>query len=304
MEKREQDDAWESALNGPPPSGEEKERAAKNFAAVFQQIQSSMEPAVVPLKSRRWWRSAGLRAACMMGVIIACGGAYLYYKDLTASPHERPIAWEQVNTKLGERSRLKLGDGTIIYMNGGSSLKYPKVFASNKREVELVSGEIFLEVAPNEAMPFMVKTDSLSVQVLGTSFTVSNKPDGDKVTVAVKTGRVAFGPESKLKLLLLTSGREGVFHKKDGDLKELTCNTDAIAGWTKNEFIFEDASLAEVLNTIEKSYGYGYKIENKTAAGKLFRASFNQHSPEEIIHTLSVLGNFKYVIRDSTIIIK
>ncbi|MBO9634408.1 MAG: FecR domain-containing protein [Chitinophagaceae bacterium] len=304
MEKREQDDAWESALNGPPPSQEEKDRAAKNYEAVFQQIQSLKEPVVVPMKSRRWWQSPALRAACLVGVILACGVGYLYYKDLSAAPQEKPIAWEQVNTKPGERSRLKLGDGTIIYMNGGSSLKYPKVFAGDKREVELVSGEIFLEVAPNEAMPFMVRTDSLSVQVLGTSFTVSNKPDGDKVSVAVKTGRVSFGPESRLRSLLLTSGREGVFHKKDGDLKELSCNTDAIAGWTKNEFIFEDAPLAEVLSAIERSYGYGYKIENKAAASKLFRASFNQHTPEEIMHTLSILGNFKYLIRDSTIIIK
>ena len=299
-------EVWEDLLNGPPPNMEEKERAARNFGAVYQQLHATQEAHVVPLKSRRWWQSARFRAACLVVVIVACGagGGYWSYRKLSSSSKTPAIAWQEVNTRLGERNKLTLGDGTIIYINGGTSLKYPMVFSGNKREVELLKGEIFLEVAPNEDMPFMVKTDSLSVQVLGTSFTVSNRPNGSQVRVAVKTGKVSFGANGHLRSLLLTPGKEGVFHKKDGHLKEEARNTDAIAGWTKNEFVFEDATLAEVLSTLEDSYGFHYRIENKSAGKQLFRASFNQHTPQEIIHALSKLGDFKYTIRDSTIIVK
>ncbi|QEC44959.1 FecR family protein [Pseudobacter ginsenosidimutans] len=299
-------EVWEEMLNGPAPTPEEKERAARNFEAVYQQLHTEQESVIVPMKGRRWWQSARLRAACLVGVIVACGaaGGYWSYRKLSSPSKLTAIAWNEVNTKPGERSRLTLGDGTVIYLNGGTTMKYPQVFAGKSREVELVSGEIFLEVTPNEAMPFMVKTDSLAVQVLGTSFQVSNRPEGKQVSVAVKTGKVSFGTNSKLRSLLLTPGKAGVFHKKDGNWKELNCNKDAIAGWTRNEFIFEDATLAEVLTAIQNSYGLNYKIENRSAANRLYRASFNQHTPQQIVHALSLLGDFKYVIRDSTIIVK
>ena len=297
---------WEELLNGTPPTLEEKERAARNFEAVYQQLYAEQEHPVVQMKGRRWWQSARLRAACLVGVIVACGagGGYWSYRKLSVPSKVASIAWDEVQTKPGERSRLTLGDGTVIYLNGATTMKYPQVFAGKSREVELVSGEIFLEVAPNETMPFMVKTDSLAVQVLGTSFQVSNRPNGKQVSVAVKTGKVSFGTNSKLRSLLLTPGKTGVFHKKEGNWKELTCNKDAIAGWTRNEFIFEDASLPEVLTAIQNSYGLNYRIENRSAENRLYRASFNQHTPQQIVHALSILGDFKYVIRDSTIIVK
>ncbi|WP_127125662.1 FecR family protein [Pseudoflavitalea rhizosphaerae] len=299
-------EVWENLLNGPAPSIEENLRAAQNLEAICQQLNMGQDANVIPLKSRRWWQSARFRAACLVGVIVACGaaGGYWSYRKLISPEKEQPIAWNEVNTRMGERNKLTLGDGTVIYINGGSLLKYPSVFAGNRREVELIKGEIFLEVAPNEAMPFLVKTDSLSVQVLGTSFTVSNRPDGGQVNVAVKTGRVSFGMGNKLQSLLLTPGKGGIFHKKDGQLKEVTRNADAIAGWTKNEFIFEDATLDEVLSALESSFGYHYRIMNREAGSKLYRASFNQHTPQQILHALSMLGDFKYVIRDSTIIVK
>lgn len=297
---------WKDALNGPSPDSGERERANLNFEAVFRQIRQQQETIVIPMQNRRWWHSARLRAACLAGVIVICGvaGGYWSYKKLNSPTTEPAIAWNQINTSLGERNRLTLGDGTVIYINGGTSLKYPEVFTGEKREVELISGEIFLEVAPNEAVPFLVKTDSLSVKVLGTSFSVINRPENGKVSVAVKTGRVSFGANSRTKALLLNSGREGVFHKNGGDLKEEAVNKDAIAGWARDEFIFEDATLAEVLTALENSYGYRYRIENKAAENRIFRASFNQHTPQQIIHALSMLGDFKYVIRDSTIIVK
>lgn len=299
-------EVWKDALNGPSPDSGEQERANKNLEAVFRQIHPQQEAIVVPLHTRRWWQSARLRAACFAGVILICGvaGGYWSYRKLNKPTTTPAVAWNQINTSLGERNRLTLGDGTVIYINGGTSLKYPEVFSGEMREVELISGEIFLEVAPNEAVPFLVKTDSLSVKVLGTSFTVINRPERGKVSVAVKTGRVSFGPDSRAKALLLNAGREGVFLKSGGDLKEDAINKDAIAGWARDEFIFEDASLAEVLTALENSYGYRFRIENKAAEKKIFRASFNQHTPQQIIHALSMLGNFKYFIRDSTIIVK
>lgn len=299
-------DAWEDALNGLPPTAEEKAKAAHNFEAVLQQLKQEEEAPVVPITSRSWWHSARFRAACLIGFMLALGSGvfWLSSRQKTSSMIQPALAWQRIDTRLGERSKLTLPDGSVIYLNGGTILKYPKAFSGKIREVELVSGEIFLEVKRNEAQPFRVRTDSLTVQVLGTSFSVANRPSAQKVSVAVKTGKVSFASINNVKQVLLTPGKTGVFNKQDGYMQEMDCNKDAIAGWTRNEFVFEDATLADILNTLENSYGFHYRIMNKKLAGKRFRVSFNQHTPEEIVRALSRIGDFQYTIKDSTIIIK
>ncbi len=75
-------------------------------------------------------------------------------------------------------------------------------------------------------------------------------------------------------------------------MEERTVNTRAIAGWIRNEFVFENATLIEILTALEQSYGFHYQIGNQKAANKIFRASFNQHTPAEIIQALSRMGAF------------
>src|SRR5690606_11154745 len=101
----------------------------------------------------------------------------------------------------GQRIVIHLRDSSDIYVNGGSTVMYPETFAQNSREIKLLEGEAFLDVAQDPQRPFVITTGDIHVNVLGTSFNVRNYSHENAVDVAVKTGRVAVnngGAESVL----------------------------------------------------------------------------------------------------------
>ena len=155
-------------------------------------------------------------------------------------------------------------------------------------------------------MPFIVKTGDREVKVLGTSFTVQNRPGDKQIIVAVKTGKVTFGSPGTgtgSNALLLTPGKKGVFEKQTGRLHETTCPVNSIAGWRNDEFTFEDATLPEILEALHYHYGFQYRITNRSLEKKHFKATFRQRKPDEIVRVLAKMGDFNYYKKDSVIVI-
>lgn len=294
---------WEAA-GSTAPNKEEIAQSQLAYEGVWRQLQpDGMQSTVVPI-NRHWWHNRWLQAACLTGLLITA--AALYYLSQPLSPATtQPIAWTKISTLQGEKQVIKLPDGSQIYMDGGSTIEYPASFVSNIRPIKLISGEVFLQVQRNEAKPFIVQTGDLQVKVLGTSFSVRNRPEEKEVTVAVKTGKVSFsqGDSSTGKHILLTPGEKGVFERQAGTLAETTCSIAGIGGWITGEFVFDNATLQEILGSLENSYGYHYKVANKALLNKRFKAGFRGHMPQEMVRILSKMGDFHYTIKDSTIII-
>lgn len=290
------------------PSPEEIANSYTAYKAVWQQIEkeNSITP-VIPIM-RRLWRSDWIKAACLTGLLLLSTMLYFQW----AGPDQQQaakqaVAWTQTSTRPGEHRMLTMPDGTVVYLNGNSTIRYPSIFDDTIRQVQLVSGEIFLEVQRNEAKSFLVTTGDLQVKVLGTSFSVRNKTVEQQVSVAVKTGKVAFsktGNNSTADYLLLTPGKKGVFEKQDGSMQQSACTTRGIGGWTRGEFEFEDATLRQILTALEDSYGFRYTITRPALAHKRFRAAFRGQTPQDMVRVLSKMGDFTYSIKDSTITIQ
>jgi ferric-dicitrate binding protein FerR (iron transport regulator) len=160
------------------------------FERLAQRIGSS--PAASPLprppRHRRLRRAANalLRMAAMWATAFAVGAlSYHYY-----SRHNlQPTAYFETVVPLGAKSQLVLTDGTKVWLNAGSRLRYSAEYSSRNREVEL-EGEGYFEVAPNKAMPFEVKTSLLNVKATGTSFNVKAYPNDSVVETILVEGRV------------------------------------------------------------------------------------------------------------------
>lgn len=270
-----------------PPSPEEMENSTRALAAVWRQLKP---PA--PVLRVRWWAVAASIAA----VIIL--SALLFSPRVK---HVQQTVWEQTSTPKGERRMLTLKDGTVIYLNGNTILRYPSTFNDTVRQLELVTGEMFLEVQPDKAKPFRVQTGTASVEVLGTSFGVHSKP-GDRISVAVKTGKVAFRV-SDAAPVLLTPGKMGIFTKSTGTTQLTACDPANVDGWMRGEFEFENVTLRQILAAMEDRYGFRYTIQQPALANKRLRAAFKGQKPEEMIRILSKMADFNYIIKDSTIII-
>ncbi|MET0394833.1 MAG: FecR domain-containing protein [Chitinophagaceae bacterium] len=299
---------WEAAASDTPPSAEEALAVEAAYRTVAARLELKVPAPVVPISEQpSWWQHRGVQAACVIGLIVCF--TWLF----TNRQHEKQgqdlitenTMWQQASTANGEQCTIHLPDGSLVYLNGGSIIRYPGTFSGDKRQIRLVTGEIFLEVQRNEKVPFIVTTDDKEVKVLGTSFTVQNRPESNQVTVAVRTGKVAFGLSGKAgaSQLLLTPGRKGMIEKADGRMQMVACGIGGIGSWRNNEFIFEDATLTDITTALEYRYGGQYRIGKKSLGKKHFKATFRQRSPDEIIRILSIMGDFRYYKKDSVTVI-
>lgn len=290
------------------PTAEETPAVEAAYRAVAARLELASPAPIVSIGERQpWWHLRWVQAACMIGLIACFAWLSTNRRPEKQSPGlaAENTVWQQTSTAKGEQCTVQLPDGSLVYLNGGSIILYPGTFTGGKRQIRLVTGEIFLEVQRNEAVPFIVNTDDKEVKVLGTSFTVQNRPETDQVTVAVKTGKVAFGLSGNASAshLLLTPGRKGSIEKTDGRMQIAACNTGSIGAWRHDEFVFEDATLADILDALQYRYGMQYRIGKKSLRKKHFKATFRQRRPEEIIRILSIMGDFRYYKKDSVTVI-
>jgi len=176
-------------------------------------------------------------------------------------------AFNQLITPYGKRGTLVLEDGTKIWLNANSRLIYPAHFAKDQREV-FVDGEIYLEVTPDKKRPFIVKTNRMNVEVLGTSFVISAYKQEEKSRVILASGAVNVYSEDNKKEKHILSPNEMYELSPAGKAKvERITDITRYTSWINGIYQFERESLSSVLLVMERFYGK--KIECEADAGVL-----------------------------------
>lgn len=176
-------------------------------------------------------------------------------------------AFNQLITPYGKRSTLVLEDGTKIWLNAKSRLIYPTHFADDQREV-YIEGEIYLEVTPDKTRPFIVKTERMNVQVLGTSFTISAYLQEEPSRVILASGAVSIYAENNKKEKHMLSPNEMYELSANGEVKVgYVRDITKYTSWIHGIYQFEHESLSSILTLMERFYGK--KIEFASDAGML-----------------------------------
>jgi transmembrane sensor len=171
------------------------------------------------------------------------------------------VSWYFVNNAMSDKTitatttikQLALSDGSEISLNKGATINYPENFSGNSREIEM-NGEAFFDIAKNPQKPFIIHTSKADIKVLGTSFNVNTKPNGD-LEVIVKTGVVAITSLKSKEQIILHKNERGLFNSANLSLKKVINEDENYIAWKTNKFVFKDNSLEYVFNTIEKVYG-------------------------------------------------
>ncbi|HEY3372373.1 MAG TPA: FecR family protein [Prolixibacteraceae bacterium] len=190
--------------------------------------------------------------------------------------HTKEAVLNQVAVPFGQRQKILLSDGTLVHLNAGSRLTFPSTFSGSTREVYL-NGEGFFEVHKNEKVPFIVKTDHINIQVLGTKFNVSAYDDEQETSAILVEGKVNVSQKNKLfanKQYILAPG-QGCFYsvvEKNSLVKEVDVNEYIL--WKDGLYNFKNQALSEVVNRVHKYYNLSIKIEgpllaNTMVSGKL-----------------------------------
>lgn len=192
-------------------------------------------------------------------------------------PKEGKLVYNTLRTAKRGDYQLELADGTTVYLNGDSEIRYPVKFGPGERRVEL-KGEAFFEVTKN-GQPFIVKAGSVAVEVMGTRFNVNAYADEATIKTTLVSGKVKIHVnDDKLKEagLVLNPGQQASLCKNSGVLAKKEVDTDLYTSWISGYFRFDDERLEDMMRTISRWYGVEVYYQNpslkdKRLTGKLYR---------------------------------
>lgn len=214
----------------------------------------------------------------------------------------QPLTYNVLETPGKSEFMIILADGTKVWLNAGSKIRYPVTFVANERRVEL-SGEAYFEVSKDKKKPFVIDVGGNSVQVLGTSFNVkAYKGDVDIYTTLVE-GSVRMTTSAQS--IELKPDEQGVINLKTRQLTKRLVDVNLYTGWKNGRFIFDNQPLGEIMSTISRWYGIDVMFENQAARNVIFTGNLKRYeSLNKIITMLEMTEQIKFKKEGNTIYIK
>lgn len=210
--------------------------------------------------------------------------------------------WYTLKIPRGGEFRLTLEDGTEIWLNSETELKYPNHFPDNERRI-ILSGEAYFNVAPNPAKPFIVSTLKMDTKVLGTSFNVSAYPDESKDHTTLVTGSVEIRKKENGETIRLHPGEQALL--QDGKLAVHKVDTKLYTLWRMDRFTFSSENLEEVIRKLSRWYNVEFFFANSSLKQKQFTGSLPKYADiAQVLGIIEMTTNIKFQIKDNTIIIQ
>ena len=227
------------------------------------------------------------KVAQQHGSTVILNNGQLTYESVSKTPEE--IAYNTMTTPRGRQFQVILPDGTKVWLNAASSLRYPTVFKGSERKVT-VTGEAYFEVAKNKAMPFRVSiNDKMTVEVLGTHFNVNAYSDEPSISTTliegmVKVDMISSADPDKSAVVLKPGQQASLWIGPAGSQKRMTdaspldvrqVDIEQVIGWKNGAFVFVNADLPAVMRQLARWYDveveYAGAVQKGLFNGKIGR---------------------------------
>ena len=218
----------------------------------------------------------------------------------------KEVAYHQVMVQNGKQSQLiVLSDGTRVWINASSSLKYPASFDPAQRTVWL-DGEAYFEVAENEAHPFVVRTGVMDVKVLGTHFNVTAYASDPKITTTLVEGKVELWTvhNKTAYATTLEPGQQAVYLKDENRIVLRKVEPALYTAWKDGYYKFDNTSFGEIAERLEKMYHVKITFADESLGQIPYTGTFVQEqSIREVLEIIRSVKPFRYHIKDNHVII-
>lgn len=225
-------------------------------------------------------------------------GQVIYTVDKSgAQSADEKIAYNTISTPRGGQYQVILPDGTKVWLNAASSLKFPTAFAGNQRNVEL-NGEAYFEVAKNRAKPFNVKVNAMNVNVLGTHFNIMayNNDDAMKTTLLEGSVQLINGALRNY----LKPGEQGIV--KGNDVSVISVDADKAIAWKNGYFEFDRASIQDIMKQLSRWYDTEVTYEGKMPDDEFVGRIGRDVKLSQVLHVLQ-LSHVHFRIENKKIIV-
>jgi len=246
--------------------------------------------------------------AAQNGTLAKQGNTAVYKKndqviyDMSKSPigSQTQVFTNTISTPRGGQYQIALSDGSKVWLNAASSIKFPTIFKGNERRVE-ITGEAYFEVAHNEKMVFIVKKGDAEVKVLGTHFNINAYDNEDAMKVTLLEGSVKLLIPTTNESHIISPGQQAQLHK-NGKIKITSVDADETIAWKNGYFHFDRADIQSVMRQLSNWYDvdviYDGSIPNQQFGGDMQRDL-------TLSQVLNILGKsqVKFKIQGKNIII-
>lgn len=231
-------------------------------------------------------------------------GQLLYTIAGTAEPGDMNVepAYNDIQTPRGGQYQIILPDGSKVWLNAASSLRFPVRFNKKERRVEL-TGEAYFEVARNKDVPFKVYSGKQEVKVLGTQFNVKAYSDEPGISTTLLEGSVLVNNLESGQSRILKPGQQANITRDSRTIEIDRVNPDQEVSWKSGYFVFDNQEITGIMKTIGRWYDVDIEYRNIYKIEKFGGAFSRSSNLSEILHNLESLGNMHFKIEGRRVIV-
>lgn len=270
-----------------------------------------------------------IAAVFLLGAVVSFAITYQIFNS-----HSNKLTYHQINTPAGAKSKVIMPDGSVIWLNAGSNLKYSNEYGEMEREVEL-TGEAFFDVEKIPSKVFLVKTSELNIKAYGTTFNVKSYPEEGTIEATLIEGSIGVTRTSfenkKNDEVMLEPNQRVVYYRKSRSIvnTEQTKNSlepkpkqivekqqkltyliskgiesQQFTSWKDGTLFISSETLAELVVKLERKYDVKIYFESEKLKTLKFTGSLENETVEQVIEAIGIAANIDYEIEEREIWLK
>lgn len=221
--------------------------------------------------------------------------------------NQQELVYNTLTIPYGKHFEISLSDGTKVYLNSGSSLKYPVNFIHGEERKVFLNGEAYFDVEKDAKHPFIVNSGEMNVRVLGTEFNLSSYPEDKNIKTVLVEGSVSvYNAEDAYTGSLSTKlnpGFKASFNKRSKTVSVKKADLDMETAWVNGKIIFRRTLFSDIIKKLERQYNVSIENNNPEIGNQRFAASFDNETIEEVLESFNTNFNIDYTIKENKIII-
>lgn len=267
-----------------------------------------------------------IKYAAIFILLVGLGITFKTLNNRQNKTQNQSVAYKEIKTPKGKRFHLRLSDGTNIWVNSESTIKYPEVFTGNDRKVYL-EGEAYFDVTEDKTKPFFVYAGEIRVKVLGTSFNVRSYPEDDYIEATLEKGKIdieRIGPNGSNSEIISMAPNQKVTLYKAGHKPEVEnervagteklkriegsnsliikdIQTDIYTSWKDEKLVFRGEPLSKLKLRLERWYNIPIVIKDTELLNKKLTGTFVNEPVQEALKALSVASELEFEIKNDTV---
>jgi ferric-dicitrate binding protein FerR (iron transport regulator) len=240
----------------------------------------------------KYWQ----RIAAILIIPLAIGSILMLYSNQQKKLSPGEVVYNEVYAAFGTRSAIRLADSSLVWLNAGSSLKYPDKFSSETRQVFL-KGEAYFEVWSDASHPFVVNTPEIVVSATGTKFNIFNYESESLAEVTLVSGNVNVKGNDKSNSQLnldLKHNQHLEYNRQTGANEIIEEDIYKYIAWKDGKLIFRNDPLGEVLDKISLQFNVDIELQGESLKKIRYRATFEEETLDEILKLLKLSSPIDY----------